>query len=152
MRDARALLGLLVLPHEWAHKLALAPWAEKLQIELAPPADVSGVALARLSGGLEPGVPPNAVRFGALAPMVLYGTLVGLLSLWGGLGGLALPVGLALAFWAAPSAGDLAIARDPSVVVATGRLDAAGTVSAQLHGLSAAATGGIAVLFVTVLV
>jgi len=141
-RAVRLALVPAVYPHELVHYLALAPWGDGLGIDLAPPRDETrGVPLARLGGGVDPGVPRPVLRLAAVAPTLVWplvAVAVGQGPAPGGVPALALTV--ALAVWAAPSTGDLSVFLDPDAVRAAGRLDARGPTPRFAGPLSALLT------------
>ena len=138
-RAARVALSLVVLPHELAHLLVLAPWSRGLRIDLAPPLDETrGVPLARVGGRFDPAIPLPALRLAAVAPTVVYPVLAVLV---GGLVALPTPAALVLtallAAWAAPSTGDLTVFVDARAVRETGSLDVRGPSPRLADPLSA---------------
>jgi hypothetical protein len=137
-RSARLALAVVLLPHELAHLLVLAPWSRGLRVHLAPPLDETrGVPLARVGGRFDPAVPLPVLRLAAVAPTLCYPGVALLL----GRVPLSLPVAAAatalLAAWAAPSTGDLTVFLDAAAVRETGSLDVRGPSPRLADPLSA---------------
>lgn len=126
----------LVLPHEVAHYLALRPWCPALRIELSPaPGESSGVALARLSGPIPATTPTAAIRLCAAAPTVAFLALAlaaEALVAPAGLSPVAAVATVLVAYWAAPSGGDV------NVFLRAGAVRRAGSFDAQARPSRAA--------------
>jgi hypothetical protein len=136
---ARVALSLVVLPHELAHLLALAPWGRGLRLDLAPPLDETrGVPLARVGGRFDPAIPLSALRLAAVAPTVVYPALAVVVGVGVTLSApVALVLTALLAVWAAPSTGDLTVLVDARAVRETGSLDVRGPSPRLADPLSA---------------
>jgi len=152
-RVARALLWLVVGPHELAHWIAFRPWGRVRIVG----GEGSGLdaPLARLSGQFSTTIPTTAVRCGALAPTVLYaGLAVGVDAVVDPAGGAAsIAAGVVLALWAAPSHGDLTVFLRAPAVKAAGSFDVEGPPATGAYALSALltllSTGTVVGLFAT---
>jgi hypothetical protein len=129
----RLLVGLATLPHELAHYLVFAPWGRSLGIEFG--GRRSGgldLPLARLTGEFSRSIPTAAVRLGAVAPTLVFSLLAVALDVLVGFRGASVPsllLVLVLAFWAAPSHGDLNVFIRARAVREGGSFDARGRVA-----------------------
>lgn len=110
---ARAILAVVVLPHELAHALPARLAGLRVDITVLPEWDGPDVPIGRFDARLEPETPLWLIRLIALAPFPAF---VGVAAVLGRLP-LADPVSLALlpglAVSATPSGGDIAVAANP---------------------------------------
>jgi len=129
----RLLVGALTLPHELAHYLVFAPWSRSLHIEFGSSRQGGmDLPLARVAGEFSPSIPTAVVRLGAIAPTLLFPLVAIVLDLALGLSGLSagsLALVAALAFWAAPSHGDVNVFIRAAAVQESGSFDARGRTS-----------------------
>lgn len=129
----RLLVAALTLPHELAHYAVFAPWSRSLHIEFgASRQGGMDLPLARVAGEFSPSIPTAAVRLGAIAPTFLFPLLAVALDLLVGLSGLSLgslALVAALAFWAAPSHGDLNVFIRAAAVRESGSFETRGRTS-----------------------
>lgn len=116
-------LAVLALPHECAHALAFAPWADGAAIRVLPAAaDAGRSGLAQYDPVVPASTPRAAVRVGALAPLPAFLALAGLLAaVLPPEPSVRVPAVVALAFWGSLSPGDLAVAADPDAAREAGR-------------------------------
>lgn len=145
----RLALAALVLPHELAHYLALRPWCPALRIELSPaPGESAGIALARLSGPIPATTPTAAIRLCAAAPTL------GFLALALAVEALVAPAGLTpvavvatalVAYWAAPSGGDVNVFLRAGAVRRAGSFDARARPARAAGPVATALTVGVTV-------
>jgi hypothetical protein len=129
----RLLIGLVTLPHELAHYLVFAPWGRSLGIEFGGRRTGGmDLPLARLTGEFSPSIPTVVVRLGAVAPTLVFSLLAVVLDVTVGFQGpsaASLLLVFALAFWAAPSHGDLNVFIRARAVRESGSFDARGPVA-----------------------
>lgn len=119
----------LVLPHELGHALPALLAGLPTTVTLLPDWEGSQQPLGRFNADLDSSTPLWLIRVTALAPIPLFVGFAALLRLTilpTGL--LAVSVFLLCSFWAAPSGGDLAIARRPRQAQSAGELLATATV------------------------
>ena len=137
----RLALALVVYPHELVHYLVLAPWSDDLRVEVAPSStETSGVPLARLGGRFDPSIPLPVLRLAAVAPTLWYPLVAVGLGLLDPPTGVALGLTVALALWASPSTGDLAVFVGAARVRTAGDLDTRGSTPRFADPLSAVLT------------
>lgn len=113
-RAVRAVVAILVLPHELGH--ALLAWLCRLDTELTilPSWEGEAIPLARFNAKLDAGTPMWLIRAVAVAPFVLALVVAGLLgTVVPQDSPLVVPLLLVLSFWGSLSSGDLAIATQP---------------------------------------
>jgi len=129
----RLLVGAVTLPHELAHYVVFAPWSRSLHLEFGASRQ-GGVdlPLARVAGEFSPSIPTAVVRLGAVAPTLLFPLVAVALDLLFGLSGVSawtLALVAALAFWAAPSHGDVNVFIRAAAVRDSGSFDSRGRIS-----------------------
>ena len=120
-RLARAVVGVLVLPHELAH--ALPAWLAGLDVEVSVlPDRTSGVALGQFDAAVDSSTPAALIRACALAPLpthlLVAATLGAVVPATSSLLTVLFPL---VTFWAVLSGGDLAVAANPEAAREAGR-------------------------------
>jgi len=119
-RLARVVVGVVVLPHELAHALPARLAGLEAEVSVLPDRG-QGVPLGRFDAAVDRSTPPALVRLCALAPLPTHLAVAAVL-------GAVVPAGSALValfplvtFWATLSAGDLAVAANPTAATEAGR-------------------------------
>lgn len=85
---ANTLAGYLLIPHEVAHYLVLAPWSESLEIVINPDEQIESqsLAAAHVTGSFADNTPITAIRMSAIAPLIYLPIAWGLVPFLTGLG------------------------------------------------------------------
>ncbi|SHH23332.1 hypothetical protein [Halobaculum gomorrense] len=145
-RIARLVVALAVLPHEAAHAAAARLFGLDAEIEVLPAWEGAGRPLGRFDATVPESTPSAVVRAVALAPLAHVAVAAVLDA--------ALPAGsdlrvlaiAPLAYWAALSNGDLAVAADPETVRDRGRFLVAdeGWSGPTADALAVLTTGAVA--------
>lgn len=145
-RIVRLLVGLAVLPHEAAHAAVARLFGLDAEVEVLPAWGGAGRPLGRFDAEVPESTPSVVVRTVALAPLA-YVVVAAVLDA-------ALPVGsdlrfvaiAPLAYWAALSNGDLAVAADPETVRERGQflVDDQGWTGPTADALTVLTTGAVA--------
>lgn len=145
-RLGRLLVAPVALPHELGHALPAVVAGLPVTVTLLPEWDGSQRPLGRFNAALDPATPLWVVRLVAVAPGPLYVGLAALVRVTVmPTGSAAVAAVLCCAVWAAPSGGDIAVARNPA------QARAAGEFLVTMAG-SEARVADAATLVVTVLV
>ncbi len=117
-----------VLPHELGHAVPAVLTGLPANITLLPDWEGSQQPLGRFNADLDPSTPLWVIRATALAPIPLFVGLAALLRLTvPPTGPVAIGAFFLCSYWAAPSGGDLAIARRPTQARTAGEFLAATT-------------------------
>lgn len=120
-RLGRLLAAPVVLPHELGHALPAVAAGLPVTVTLLPEWDGSQRPLGRFNAALDPSTPLWLVRLVAVAPGPLYVGLAAVLRVTVmPTGSAAVAAILCCGFWAAPSGGDIAVARNPAEARAAG--------------------------------
>jgi len=120
-RLARGVIAPVVLPHELGHALPATAARLQARITLLPDWDGSQQPLGRFNAELTPSTPLWVIRLIALAPVPIFIALaVGIRLTLSPSGPSAVGTVLCCSLWAAPSGGDLAVAREPAQARAAG--------------------------------
>ena len=120
-RLGRAVVAAAVLPHELGHALPAALARLPFSITLLPEWEGPERPLGRFDAEVDAATPSWLIRLVAVAPLLLYVSLAGVLRV-----AVALPrpaavaVFLLCSYWATLSAGDLAVAASPDEVRESG--------------------------------
>jgi hypothetical protein len=123
-------IGVAMLPHELAHAAAIRPWTAEVRIDLDPTRDARFAGrrggdrpLARFDAAVPATTPRWAIRLCAIAPLptllavaVVVDAAVG----FAGVSPLTVAATVAVAAWASPSGGDLAVLAAPDDVIEAG--------------------------------
>jgi len=120
-RLARCIVAPVVLPHELGHALPATVARLRSTVTLLPDWDGSQQPLGRFNAELTPSTPLWVIRLVALAPAPIFiAVAVGIRLTLSPSGPGAVATVLCCSLWAAPSGGDLAVAREPAQARAAG--------------------------------
>jgi len=145
-RITRVLVAIAVLPHEVAHAAVARLFGLDAEVELLPAWAGPGHPLGRFDAPVSRETPTAVVRAVALAPVAYVGVAAALDALLPGGSGVRYLAIAPLAYWAALSNGDLAVAADPETVRERGRFLVAdeGWSGPTADALTVLTTGSVA--------
>ena len=145
-RIARLLVAVAVLPHEAAHAAVARLFGLDAEVEVLPAWEGRGRPLGRFDARVPEATPSVVVRAVALAPLAYVGLAALLDALLPDGSGLRFIAIAPLAYWAALSNGDLAVAADPEGVRERGRFLVAdeGWSGPTADALTVLTTGAVA--------
>jgi len=145
-RTVRALVGIAVLPHEAAHAAVARLFGLDAAVEVLPAWAGAGRPLGRFDAPIPRETHTAVVQAVALAPLAYVGVAAVLDAVLPSGSGLRYLAIAPLAYWAALSNGDLAVAADPETVRERGRFLVAdeGWSGPTADALTVLTTGSVA--------
>ncbi|MFC7068985.1 hypothetical protein [Halobaculum lipolyticum] len=145
-RIGRLLVAVAVLPHEAAHAAVARLFGLDAEVEVLPAWAGRGRPLGRFDARVPESTPAFVVRAVALAPLAYVGVAAVLDAVLPGGSDLRVLAVAPLAYWAALSNGDLAVAADPEGVRERGRFLVAdrGWSGPTADALTVLTTGAVA--------
>ena len=145
-RTVRALVGIAVLPHEAAHAAVARLFGLDAEVEVLPAWAGAGRPLGRFDAPIPRETHTAVVQAVALAPLAYVGVAAVLDAVLPSGSGLRYLAIAPLAYWAALSNGDLAVAADPETVRERGRFLVAdeGWSGPTADALTVLTTGSVA--------